>query len=242
MSKSVGKILVIRGGAIGDFILTLPVLAALRQQFPGIPIEVLGYPHIVNLARAGGLADSVHSIEAGALAGFFARNGSLDERLQEFFGGFAIIISYLFDPDEIFHSNVARCSRAQFIAGPHRPIETEPIHATEVFLHPLERLAIFQPDSEPRLNLAAVSKRPVKTLAAHPGSGSARCKRVTGPIRWCWHCLPICKDYRLRSTNLCRLKTPPSTRTFAKALVACRLSQIWAQSSACWLRLSKIIN
>jgi ADP-heptose:LPS heptosyltransferase len=31
---SQGKILVIRGGAIGDFILTLPVLAALRRQFP----------------------------------------------------------------------------------------------------------------------------------------------------------------------------------------------------------------
>jgi len=31
---SAGKILVVRGGAIGDFILTLPVFAALREQFP----------------------------------------------------------------------------------------------------------------------------------------------------------------------------------------------------------------
>ena len=28
------RILVIRGGAIGDFVLTLPVLAALRERFP----------------------------------------------------------------------------------------------------------------------------------------------------------------------------------------------------------------
>ena len=44
------KILVIRGGAIGDFILTLPVLSALQAQFPQAELEVLGYPHIASLA------------------------------------------------------------------------------------------------------------------------------------------------------------------------------------------------
>ena len=50
-----GKILVIRGGAIGDFILTLPAIAALRNQFPQAHLEILGYPHIAQLALAGGL-------------------------------------------------------------------------------------------------------------------------------------------------------------------------------------------
>jgi heptosyltransferase-2 len=36
------KILVIRGGAIGDFILTLPAIAAMRSQFPQAHLEVLG--------------------------------------------------------------------------------------------------------------------------------------------------------------------------------------------------------
>ena len=43
---SQGRILVIRGGAIGDFILTLPAIAALRRRFSDAHIEVLGYPHI----------------------------------------------------------------------------------------------------------------------------------------------------------------------------------------------------
>src|SRR5439155_11698481 len=86
-----GKILVIRGGAIGDFILTLPVLAALRGHFPQARLEVLGYPHIAQLALAGGLVDRVRSIDAGPLAGFFARNGVLDVALQEYFARFAII-------------------------------------------------------------------------------------------------------------------------------------------------------
>ena len=73
MNQFQGKILVIRGGAIGDFVLTLPAIAALRRQFPAAHLEVLGYPHIAQLALAGGLVNRVQSIEAGALAGFFAR-------------------------------------------------------------------------------------------------------------------------------------------------------------------------
>jgi len=184
-----GKILVIRGGAIGDFVLTLPVFAALRHQFPGVPIEVLGYPHIAQLAWAGRLVDRVQSIEARALAGFFARGGILDPALWEYFASFALIISYLFDPDQIFRKNVARCSKAQFIAGPHRPDESGSVHATQVFLKPLERLAIFEPDPVPRLRidrqqLPRDSMKPVidlvdclgtpsaRWLAMHPGSGS----------------------------------------------------------------------
>ena len=181
-----GKILVIRGGAIGDFILTLPVLAALRQQFPQARIEVLGYSHIAQLARFGGLADDVRSIDARPMAGFFARNGVLDETLQEYFSSFAIIISYLFDPDKIFQTNVARCSGAQFIAGPHRPDERAGLHATSVFLGPLQRLAIFDADPVPRLKLRVASgsstapdsdiqrRDACPTLAIHPGSGSDR--------------------------------------------------------------------
>jgi heptosyltransferase-2 len=166
-----GKILVIRGGAIGDFILTLPAIAALRRQFPDAHLEVLGYPHIVQLAVAGRLVDKVQSIEAGPLAGFFARNGTLNSELVEYFSSFNLIVSYLFDPDEIFKTNVRRCTKAQFIIGPHRPKETEAVHATHIFLKPLEGLAIFDADPLPRL---AINSQPstLNPIALHPGSGS----------------------------------------------------------------------
>jgi heptosyltransferase-2 len=169
-----GKILVVRGGAIGDFILTLPALSALRRQFPGTRLEVLGYPHIVQLALRGGIVHAVRCIEARSLAGFFARGGQLDAGLSNYFAEFALIISYLYDPDKIFQENIARASRAQFIAGPHRPVEHEQLHATQVFLKPLERLAIFDVDVAPRLEF---SEPPPTTLAGgwlavHPGSGS----------------------------------------------------------------------
>jgi heptosyltransferase-2 len=168
-----GRILVIRGGAIGDFILTLPVLSALRQHFPRAQIELLGYPHIAELARAGGLVDQVQAIEARGLAGFFASGGALDERLRTYFAGFDLILSYLYDPDDIFKTNVAACTEAQFIQGPHRPDESEGLHATEVLLQPLQRLAVFDVDTRPRLKVAGGAVAPA-TLALHPGSGSER--------------------------------------------------------------------
>ena len=173
MSATKPKILVIRGGAIGDFILTLPAITALRRQFPQAHLEVLGYPHIAQLALAGGLVDRVQPIEARGLAGFFARGGELEAGLMDYFSEFDIIISYLYDPDEIFQTNVGRCLHGQFIAAPHRPDEVERIHATKVYLKPLERLAIFDADTVPQLD---IHPRPSAEnfLALHPGSGSER--------------------------------------------------------------------
>jgi heptosyltransferase-2 len=173
MPAAQGKILVIRGGAIGDFLLTLPVCAALRRQFPRARLEVLGYPHIAQLALWGGLAHAVRSIDARPLAGFFAQRGALDPALQEYFSSFNLIISYLYDPDGLFHDNVARCSKAQFIAGPHRPRAQDGLHATEAFLQPLQRLAIFDADPVPCLP-APAGEPDTDLLALHPGSGSER--------------------------------------------------------------------
>jgi heptosyltransferase-2 len=167
------KILVVRGGAIGDFILTLPVLAALRAQFPAARLTVLGYPHIARLALAGALADEVQPIESRALASFFNPRSTPPPELAEFFAGFALVISYLFDPDEFFRESVRRCTRAQYFPGPHRPDEAAGRHATEVFLKPLESLAIFDADPVPRLALKCGEVRtPGRRLAIHPGSGS----------------------------------------------------------------------
>ena len=165
------RILVIRGGAIGDFILTLPVLAALRDRFPRADIEVLGYPRVASLALTGGLVKAVHAIESPGLASFFARGGSFDLEWREFFSQFAIVISYLFDPDGIFETNVKSCGSRQFIAAQHRPDETKSIHASNVFLKPLEQLTIFNGDPVARLELPGLVKRE-NSLALHPGSGS----------------------------------------------------------------------
>ena len=167
-----GRILVIRGGAIGDFILTLPAISALRRQFPEAHLEILGYPHIAQLALAAGVVNRVQPIEARGLAGFFARNGDLAEELVDYFSEFDVILSFLYDPDRIFQENVARCTAAQFIGGPHRADDSAAIPAAKVYLKPLERLAVFDADAVPRIQLSKPAS-PSHQLALHPGSGSS---------------------------------------------------------------------
>src|SRR4051812_38121231 len=112
------RILVVRGGAIGDFILTLPGLKALRDAYPAAHIEILGYAHIAALAEGRFYADAIRSIEYGALSRFFARGAELPDDLADYFAGFDLIVSYLFDPDLIFQTNLERAGAAEIITGP----------------------------------------------------------------------------------------------------------------------------
>ena len=168
----------IRGGAIGDFILTLPVLAALRRHSPDCRLAVLGHPPIAQLAQAAGLVHEVHSVAARALTAFFIRGGELSRESASFFARFDLVVSYLSDPDGAFHENLARCSDARLITGPHRPDESLLRHATEAYLKPLEQLGIRGADPVPRLHIGLPSQRAADafppTVALHPGSGSER--------------------------------------------------------------------
>lgn len=175
------RILIIRGGAIGDFILTLPALALMREAFPAAHIEIIGYRHIVALAEGRFYADGARSIEYGPLAGFFARNGTLDEGLREYFGGFQQVISYLFDPDGIFETNLARSGVKHFLNA-HVQID-DSAHASQQLARPLQQLAlylesaaaIFHPSVEDRAVADRIaSEQNGAFVAIHPGSGSPR--------------------------------------------------------------------
>src|SRR4029079_16057397 len=122
-SKCMNRILVIRGGAIGDFILTLPALKALGDAHPHARIEILGYKHIAALAENRFYAQAVRSIEYGPLSSFFARNSELPAELANYFASFDLIISYLYDPDQIFETNLRRCGAENLICGPPKIVE-----------------------------------------------------------------------------------------------------------------------
>ena len=173
------RILVIRGGAIGDFILTLPALKALRDTYPDAHIEILGYKHIAVLAENRFYAQAVRSIEYGPLSSFFAKNSEISVELRDYFASFDLIISYLYDPDQIFEENLRRCGVANLFCGPPKIVEKSG-HAARQLARPIEQLGItvaalsekIFPSLEDRefaheflRNLS----RPV--VAIHPGSG-----------------------------------------------------------------------
>lgn len=166
------RILVIRGGAIGDFILTLPALKLLREAFPSAQIEILGYKHIIALAEMSGYANATRSIEYAPLSSFFSRNGGLAPELVEYFGSFQQIVSYLFDPDEIFASNLKRSGVRNLIVG--SPKITDQEHAARQLARPLERLALYLHDPAAVIHPHGRVEIDRSAVAIHPGSGSER--------------------------------------------------------------------
>ena len=173
------RILVIRGGAIGDFILTLPALKALREAYPDAHIEILGYKHIAVLSENRFYAQAVRSIEYGPLSGFFAKNSELPAELADYFASFDLIISYLYDPDGIFESNLRRCGVKNLLCGPAKIVETN--HAARQLARPIEELGIKVVDLTEKIFLAEEDRQFGRELlqtlsqpivAIHPGSGS----------------------------------------------------------------------
>lgn len=168
------RVLVIRGGAIGDFVLTLPAIRLMRENIPDCSVEVLGYPGIVDLARMAGLADSVRSLEHRTMAPLFARGAEIDEALGEYLRSFNLVVSYLFDPDGVLRENLQRLGVRTLIEVSHR-VEEGRGHAAQQLARPLEKLAFYLDDPAPRLVLGAGDRPPDQPLmAVHPGSGSPR--------------------------------------------------------------------
>ncbi|HMF45050.1 MAG TPA: glycosyltransferase family 9 protein [Candidatus Udaeobacter sp.] len=174
------RILVIRGGAIGDFILTLPALKALRDARPQAHMEILGYKHIAALAEKRFYAQAVRSIEYARLARFFARNSELPAELADYFASFDLIVSYLYDPDQIFETNLRRCGVENLICGPARIVENAG-HAARQLARPIEALGISVVDLAERIFPSVedrefarefLASKPQPIIATHPGSGS----------------------------------------------------------------------
>ena len=174
------RILVIRGGAIGDFILTLPGLRTLRQACPHAHIEILGYRHIAALAENRFYAQAVRSIEYGPLSGFFAKNSELPAELGDYFASFDLIISYLYDPDGIFESNLRRCGVENLLCGSAKIVETDG-HAARQLARPIEELGIrvvdlaekiFVSEEDRQFGREFLQTPSQPIIAIHPGSGS----------------------------------------------------------------------
>jgi heptosyltransferase-3 len=173
------RILVIRGGAIGDFVLTLPAIKLLRDRFPSAHLEILGSKSIAALAEKRFYADAVRSLDSASLARFFVRDSELPAELTEYFANFDLILSYLFDPDRIFETNVRQCGAATFLTGPSKLDNSE--HAARQLARPLRSIGLSLSDPSARLFPDNDDRNAVRNfrdfgaqraVVLHPGSGS----------------------------------------------------------------------
>ncbi len=167
------RALVIRGGAIGDFILTLPAIKLVRDSIAGCRIEILGYPDITDLALASGIADATHHIEHRRMATLFVPGASVEEPFAEWLRSFNLIVSYLHDPDGILQANMERLGVRTYLHAPHR-VQDGLGHAASQLAKPLESLAMYLDDPAPRIRVPDADAPSARSIAIHPGSGSLR--------------------------------------------------------------------
>lgn len=177
------RILILRGGALGDFLLTLPAIRALRRRWPSATIELIGHTRIAELAVVAGLINRVRSLDASGMAKWFIPRCVWTERERFDIASFDLVLSYLSDADGVVQANL----RA---AGAQRVIACSPVfaswHAADHFLHPVTDLGISTPvTAGPLLPWPEASRQQGRhcleqlglagdVISLHPGSGSSR--------------------------------------------------------------------
>ena len=143
------RILVIRGGALGDVILTLPAIGALRQAFPNAHIEVLGASNRLSLALHPAYADTIMDAERLKIYRLFGREVREPSKLALYLRGFDLILSYVPAPNPIFIDNLRRYGSAQVLAWPTHPGSR--VHAADHLLQPVLRFVETTPPAEPKV-------------------------------------------------------------------------------------------
>ena len=182
------RVLIIRSGAVGDLILTLPVLSALKKRYHGLSIDMMGGPARLSLLKHCGVVDDVLPVDDPDLTPLFVSEtvpsgtsvprilpGRLIQRLRSY----DAILSYLPDPDGVFAENLRRTASGPVLTGRARPAEGDRIHMTRVLMDALKPLRIETSVDPPRIDVPpSAASDDVRKLgneqrlvAVHPGSG-----------------------------------------------------------------------
>ena len=177
------KILFIRGGALGDLILTLPTLRLLRERWPEAHIEILGYPRFAEIAVNRYYLNAVRSVNHGPLSAFFTPHAVLDPAWMEYIGGFDLVLSYFYDLDGLFQHNLERCRPGRILAHPPRVPDDFGRPAARHFAGMVEPLGLAlggdasseifpSPDDVAGAKAFLNGLKPgTRLVAIHPGSG-----------------------------------------------------------------------
>ncbi|MBI5117659.1 glycosyltransferase family 9 protein [Candidatus Poribacteria bacterium] len=152
------RILVIHRGSLGDFLLLLPTLHALKDRLAGVRVEILGRLEIAGLACPG-VADSIASVERAEFVPIFEQDVGLSEARTSYFSSFDAVLAYVLDPNRTLERNLLRLGIGNVIVRPPFPPAATRIHVSEYLL---DTIAPLFRDADKR---QPMEKRPPRFLA-----------------------------------------------------------------------------
>ena len=173
------KILVLRGGALGDFIVTLPALALLRSRWPAADIEWVGNATAAALALRQRLLDRVHSQHEarwGALYG----GAPLPPDFAAWLSEFDLVVNYWPDPGSELRRRFPIRTGQTFLSATAMPARAP---AAAHYCEPLTQLGLETREFFHRFaGGGRVPSGDPRPIIVHPGSGSPR--KNWPPERW----------------------------------------------------------
>ncbi len=165
MSK---RILILRPGAIGDTLLTFPLLRALKAL--SAHITLVSNPAVLPLAQHFGLADAVFDYGTLAWSTLFSPSGVRSSFVQNMLQHTDTAICWLRDLDGVVEHNIRKTGVAHVIIAPGRPDEASETHIVAYLANTLGMSLAEQEMTWPFLPRLSSTTR---TVAIHPGSGGA---------------------------------------------------------------------
>ncbi len=178
------RILVIRSGAIGDFIVALPVIQLLREGYDKSWLALVAKNRVRSLAKS--LVDEFFDMDGPVLLPLFRENLEKGCKEYEFFNSFDLIVSYLGEKGPV-SKNLKALSRPRVICADAVPPQGYSRHITEFLLEPVYKLVDVSVPPLPSITIGAEARRraeeflalsginpSARIVAVHPGSGGRR--------------------------------------------------------------------
>jgi len=168
------RYLIIRPGAIGDNLLTFPVIQALRAQSSAPHVTFVGNAAVLPLIQASGIAEEVSDYDSRQWGALFSANGIHASDLQALLRRIDVAICWLRDPEHIVERNLHTLGIQRIIIAPGRPAPDEHIHIVAYLARTIGlQLPIpFFPLQPMYKNVKQIDKG-TRPIAIHPGSGGA---------------------------------------------------------------------
>ena len=178
------RILVIRPGALGDALLTLPALQALRSAFPAAEIELMGSLGVLRWLLGRSVVSAVSSFDRAGLGALFQEDSQPTDGLRSYLGEFDWIVSYATPPEHVFAQNLLRFAPGRVVCFDVRPRDGLQIHMSTHLQMPLRDLGIDACSEPPRISLTLSDQQAAEkwwaeqeldsswVVAVHPSSGS----------------------------------------------------------------------
>ncbi len=170
-------ILVIRPGAIGDALLTFPVLKALREHYAGMPITLVSNAQVLPLALTFGVSEQAFDFQDIQWSELFSTTGIRTSSMHALLEQTDLAICWMRDPDGIIERNLKMSGVKHSIIVPGRPSEGERIHIADYLAStvglPIVGERFIAPSSWPIPNPIS-NDITARSVAIHPGSGAAQ--------------------------------------------------------------------